>query len=152
VLHISLGGEHRLFREDLDAQWPGGLGRVGRSARLEPAEDDVIPFLLGLQPFPARVRHLAGCLIQHQAVLWRRQVYPSPTHLARQPVIVSLWVVAKQAEPEAVLARRRAVALAGVTPSPGQHRQHVDPETRRRVLRGLANTYRNLGRETGIPD
>src|SRR5262249_11046620 len=45
-----------------------------------------------------------------------------------QDVVIDLRPVRAQGQPEAVLARRRAVAGAGVAPGPGQDRLDVVPE------------------------
>ena len=51
----------------------GDIGRVGRGAGLEPAQDDLVSLAAGLDPLAAGVGDPAGRLVQEQAVLGRRR-------------------------------------------------------------------------------
>ena len=114
ALGLALRREHGLLREHLDADRLRRVLRVARGAGLEPADEEQVVLAARFDPLAAGVRHLAGRLVHDEAVVGRGEVDAPAAHLARDAEVVALGVVAEQRQAEAVLARGRAVALAGV--------------------------------------
>jgi hypothetical protein len=127
-LGLALRREHRLLREHLDADRPRGVGRVLRRAGLQPPDQQQVVLAARLDPLAAGVRHLARCLVHHQAVFGGGEVHAAAAHLPGDAEVVAVRVVPEQREHEPVLPGGRAVALAGVAPDPGEDRHHVGAE------------------------
>ena len=106
-------GEGGAGGEDLDPVDAGCLGLEVRAAS-DPGAQHRVVARAQLEELPALVRHLAGGLLQEEALLGHDAVEASAAEVVGQGEEVVRGVIAAQAQAEAVLAVDVAVARAGV--------------------------------------
>ena len=102
--------------------------------------------LLAAKRTAALVRHAAQGLLQHQAGVGVAAVGAAAEHVAGQLQVVGRGVEAAQAQLEAVLARRRAVAGAGVAAADVHGGDHVVAEADRLRLVEVLHRERRADR------
>ena len=108
--------------------------RVVRGVGLQPADERLVVLVALLDPLPAGVRHLAGRLLDQQALVRQGEVDAPAVDLAGQPVVVAVGVEAEQRQAEAVLAAGGPVAAAGLQPA--------------RMKTGITSSLKLIGRSS----
>ena len=142
-LLLALAVQYHRGGVDFERHRRGDLLAVAGAVGLDPLRERFGVDIAVAQLAAAGVRHLAAGFFEQQAVGGRGEVQPAPAGLARQAEMIPVGVEAEQAQPEAVLAARRAVTPPRVAPGPQEHRHHVELKADRALDFGLRHLHRH---------
>ncbi len=147
-----LSGHDHLRRLDLDAGGLGDFAFVILGAVTDPADEGFVERAVRREKFPAGMGDGADGFCHEQGIFRDGEVDSSAGHFRGEAVVVALGIEAVEAEVEAVLPARGAVAGAGVAARGGEHGHDVELEGNGAGLGRVFHSDRALGGKAAILD